>query len=145
MNGRLMGSHEGMFSRVVYEATALMENDNELEVLLVGQKDATAQKITFIDNAVSLERIRIKKLKAQYSYGWDFAPAMKNAGIWDDVWLHETGPVTIDDLWIVPDVNGLIHAEVHLTSRAAGDGELKWRIEPVDHDYYPIGAEESDE
>lgn len=134
LNGNLLGSHEGMFGRVVFETTALMEDNNELEVLLVGQKNKLVEKLSFPNNIFATEGVRTKTLKAQYSFGWDFAPGLKNAGIWDDVFLHETGPAVIDDLWIIPDPMGLVHAEVHLNSRTAGDGALIWRLEPVNHD-----------
>jgi beta-mannosidase len=133
LNGNLLGSHEGMFSRVVFETTAIMEDENELEVLLVGQKNRLVEKLASLNTVGATEGVRTKTLKAQYSYGWDFAPALKNAGIWDDVFLHETGPTVIDDLWIIPDPIGLVHAEVHLNSRIAGDGFLNWRIEAVNH------------
>lgn len=134
LGGRVIGSHEGMFSRVVFEITSLMEDINELEVLLVGQKDSIQEKIQTGYPIALNERIRLKTLKAQYSYGWDFSPALKGAGIWDDVFLHATGPVAIDDLWISPDVNGIVNAELYLTSRAAGKGEIEWRVEPMDSD-----------
>lgn len=134
LNGNLLGSHEGMFSRVVFETTALMEDENELEVLLVGQKNKLAEKLTFVNTIGATEGIRTKTLKAQYSYGWDFAPSLKNAGIWDDVFLHESGPAVIDDLWIIPSQGVVVHTEVHLNSRISGKGFLNWRIEPLNHE-----------
>jgi len=142
LGGRVIGSHEGMFSRAVFEITALLEDLNELEVLLVGQADSIEEKLSFGNPVTRTERVRIKKLKAQYSYGWDFAPALKGAGIWDDAFLHATsGPIAIDDLWIAPDVNGLVNIVIYLTSRASGSGAIRWRLEPAEENGPAIEGE----
>ncbi len=77
LNGNLVGSHEGMFSRVVFETTALMEDENELEVLLVGQKNRLVEKLASLNTIGATEGVRTKTLKAQYSYGWDLCPPFR--------------------------------------------------------------------
>ena len=135
LNGRVLGAHEGMFGRVIFEVTSHLEEENEIEVLLVGRGNTWREKNRFINPILRSAKARMKTMKAQYSFGWDFAPQLKGAGIWDDVYLHSTGPVVIDDLWIKPDISsGAVEANVFFSSRASGDGEIAWRVETVNHD-----------
>ncbi len=135
LNGHVLGAHEGMFGRIVFEITSHMEEENEVEVLLVGRANTWRERIKGLNPILRSGKARMKTLKAQYSFGWDFAPALKGAGIWDEVHIHSTGPVAIDDIWIRPDLtSGSVDTEIFLSSRASGDGELAWRVEPVGHE-----------
>ncbi len=46
---------------------------------------------------------RLGLLRAQVSFGWDFAPACRAPGIWDDVWLVVSGDVLIRNAWVLGD------------------------------------------
>ena len=135
LNGHVLGAHEGMFGRVVFEITSPMREDNELEVLIVGRGSSSREKLSFLNPITRSGKERMKTLKAQYSHGWDFAPTIKGGGIWDDVRLRSTGPLAIEDLWIRPDVGtGGVETDVVITCRAHGAAELIWSVEPVGHD-----------
>ena len=41
--------------------------------------------------------------KAQFNFGWDFAPRLLSAGIWDDIRLISTRGAYIEDLWVRAD------------------------------------------
>lgn len=104
LNGILLGSHEGMFGRILYDVTGKLEQTNKLEVKIQGIKDSWLEKLN--PNRFELnESARVKVLKMQMSFGWDFAPKMKNYGIWDDVYLLETGPVFIHDIHVKPNAD----------------------------------------
>ena len=45
---------------------------------------------------------RMATPKAQFSFGWDFAPRLLSTGIWDDIWLVITRGAYIEDLWVRP-------------------------------------------
>jgi len=134
LNGHVLGSHEGMFGRVVFEITGRLDAGNDLEVLLVGRGNGFRERMKFLSPALRNWGARRKGLKAQYSHGWDFAPSLKGAGIWDDVHLHTTGPVALDDLWIRGEMrNEEFDAEIFFSARTSGDGEIVWRVEGVNH------------
>jgi beta-mannosidase len=43
---------------------------------------------------------RMATPKAQFSFGWDFAPRLLSTGIWDDIRLIITRGAYIEDLWV---------------------------------------------
>ena len=43
---------------------------------------------------------RMATPKAQFSFGWDFAPRLLSTGIWDDIRLVVTRGAYIEDLWV---------------------------------------------
>jgi beta-mannosidase len=116
LNGQLLGEHEGMFSRQVYEITHLLrEQDavsshNRLAVRFLAPARFPRQRSTrwekFLNrlehNAfeVTCDTDRRDTLKCQMSYGWDFAPALRTIGLWDDVDVFVTGDVTLFDAQI---------------------------------------------
>ncbi|MBI4362238.1 MAG: hypothetical protein HY558_03600 [Euryarchaeota archaeon] len=81
VNGFSHGTHVGMFSPWLVEVTAAVEGENTIAVRL----DPPPEK-------------RRHALKCQMSYRWDFAPRLVTVGLWDEVWLVESGPVLIRDL-----------------------------------------------
>jgi len=113
-NGQLLGEHEGMFSRQVYEITRLLRvqdaisSHNRLAVRFLAPARFPRQRSTrwekFLNrlehNAfeVTCDTDRRDTLKCQMSYGWDFAPALRTIGLWDDVEAFVTGDVTLFDV-----------------------------------------------
>ena len=43
---------------------------------------------------------RMATPKAQFSFGWDFAPRLLSTGIWDDIRLVVARGAYIEDLWV---------------------------------------------
>ncbi|MFH1540096.1 MAG: hypothetical protein ABIH66_14170 [bacterium] len=87
LNGKTLGEHVGMFSPVVLEATRHLKVKNTLIIHF---------------QPASRYPDRLKTLKCQMSYGWDFAPTIRTVGIWDDVSLLRTGNVRISRLSVHP-------------------------------------------
>jgi beta-mannosidase len=119
LNGQLLGTHEGMLSRQVYEVTKLVPDTGlcELAVRLWGAEALPRRRLSLgerlwgaiaqcLQGGVEAFPDRTATLKCQMSFGWDFAPRLRSAGIWDDVALVVSGPVCIEDAWVRPQVPG---------------------------------------
>ncbi len=85
LNGAHLGWHIGMFSQQLYEITPHMKEQNELLVRL---------------DKLSRYKRREHTLRAQFSYGWDFAPCILNPSIWDDVEVVACNKVLIENAHI---------------------------------------------
>ncbi len=85
LNGTKLGNHEGMFGKISFNITKLVQKKNVLLVRLAAIKNYPN---------------RFKVLKCQMSYGWDFAPKMITSGIWDDITLEIKDPISIDSYFI---------------------------------------------
>lgn len=85
LNGVHLGRHTGMFSTQVYEITHLVKEHNELLVRL---------------DRLSRYARREQTVRAQFSYGWDFAPRILNPALWDNVELVTCGKVMIENAHI---------------------------------------------
>ena len=101
----------GMYSRRRYEVTSfLRDGPAALRVRIWGAWALPRWKRTRLFRikkwvAAHFQRNlppyddRLLTLKAPVHFGWDFSPRLMTAGIWDDVFLHRTGPIAITDLW----------------------------------------------
>jgi beta-mannosidase len=140
LNGKLLAEHEGMFSRIgPLDITDLLVPDgsNRLEVKMFGIPDRWLEKVgpKLIQSS---ELGRRDTLKTQMSYGWDFAPRLKGAGIWDRVYLYETGPVAIRDLFIEPHLDGRIDVAVELKEPPEADGTIEIDVAGENFSIKPI-------
>ena len=115
LNGQLLGEHEGMFSRQVYEITSLARRCNQAAVRFLAPERFPAHRSTtwyrflnrfehrFID--AGCEPDRRDTVKCQMTYGWDFSPMLRTIGLWDDVKVMVTGEVALFDVqvkWTLP-------------------------------------------
>lgn len=82
LNGERLGGHVGMFSPVVFDTTPHLRRENLLAVRLAPPPAK-----------------RRRALKAQFGYGWDFAPRIATSGLWDEVELFETGAAMVSDVF----------------------------------------------
>jgi len=140
LNGRLLAEHEGMFSRIgPFDITDLLKRDglNRLEVVMRGIPDQWEEKAG-PKILQSSELGRRDTLKTQMSYGWDFAPRLKGAGIWDKVYVYETGPVSIRDIFIKPHLDGRVDVEVELQEPPEADGTIQIEIAGENFSIKPI-------
>jgi hypothetical protein len=130
VNGNKEGRIEGGFIRGKFDVTDLIKP---------GQKNTIAVLIIKNDNiGVIKEKTAISTDKNggvlgadnptyHASVGWDWIPTVRgrNIGIWNDVYLSVTGPVTIEDPFILtdlalPDTNAVdINIEVTLCNHKA--------------------------
>ncbi len=150
INGQQAARHEGMFSHQTLEITrALRAGPVDVAVRLWGsgalprRRLSPAQKLwqqfgqTLYRSWVGIYPDRTATLKCQMSFGWDFAPPIRTMGIWDDVELIITGPVTIGELGIrsqTPDDNGHATAltlQLALNSAASMAATAAVTIEPA--------------
>jgi beta-mannosidase len=84
LDGRLLGGHSNMFRPVSFDVTALVRADREslvtVRIARPLEQDAPAR-----------DQVRLMR-KAQFSYGWDFAPRRPGIGLWQPVRLvRDTG------------------------------------------------------
>lgn len=112
LDDELLGSHEGMFSRQVYEITARARGAagaHRLAVRLLGPAHFPRRDLSLFERAWdylsrrlsahnSAFTARLDYLKCQMGFGWDFAPRMRTIGIWDQVTLFVSGTVWIRDI-----------------------------------------------
>jgi len=131
LNGQEIFEHTGMFSRVWVDATLLLKKaqENTLEVRLYGLGNLPDVHNYYM-NEVLKQYVRRHTLKTQMSYGWDFAPELIGAGIWDKVELFKTGPVMIEELGIKTRNSGEVSLEMTLDSSVAADAVLKISVAP---------------
>jgi hypothetical protein len=109
VNGQTAGRIEGAFIRGKFDVT---------DLIVPGQKNAIAVLIIKNDNiGVIKEKTAISTDKNggvlgadnptyHASVGWDWIPTIRgrNIGIWNDVYLQLTGPVTIEDPFVTTDL-----------------------------------------
>lgn len=109
LNGHHLGRQEGMFSPLVQDVSGLLRAENQLAVRLVGSKWLPTGRssrwfrfINYIESkASSIGRRHPQRrdtLKCQMSFGWDFGPALRTMGIWDDVCAIACEDVFIRDV-----------------------------------------------
>jgi len=129
LNGVELGRREGMFSRQVYEITRHLFDpfaesssgqfsESVVTVRIWGSATLPRPQLTVGQRAWN--RIsgtlmpkfeafpdRIRTLKCQMGFGWDFAPRLRTMGIWDDVYLVVTRAVFIRDVFVQCEVQGI--------------------------------------
>ena len=74
---------------------------------------------------------RLLTLKAPVHFGWDFAPRLMTAGVWDDVHLHISGAVAITDLWARADWGPEFGLVVRLELDALAEMKVRLILELV--------------
>ncbi len=110
-DGQLLGRHEGMFSRQVYEVTDLAagpERSHVVAVRILGSAALPRPDLTLRERAWDWLASRVPKggaafpdrfavLKCQMGFGWDFAARLRTMGIWDGVTLEIAGSARLRD------------------------------------------------
>ena len=145
LNGKYLGHITGAFIRGKFNVTQSIRPDapNVLAVMIAPPPDPgipSEQSIKFGagDNG---GKLCLDSPTFVCTEGWDWIPGIRDrdAGIWQDVSLSATGPVTIGDPQIItklplPDTsraNITIQTEVHNVSDSAQQGVLKGWFEGV--------------
>jgi len=110
--GIRLGQHVGMFSPQVYEVTDRVHNGTlDLAVRVWGSHALPSAALTLwqrlyhaiftrLQNGNPVFPHRIRTLKCQMSFGWDFAPVLRTCGIWDEAHLMVSGPIVLRDVWL---------------------------------------------
>jgi len=108
LNGKRINTdtHKGMFLRERYDVTSTLRSDtvNQLAVIVCPPNPPGVA-----NGGQAGDGVIGKSVTNQYVAGWDWmAPVRdRNTGIWDDVFLTETGPVQIRDPFVRPEVPGV--------------------------------------
>ena len=110
LNGKKLGTHEGMYEPAVFDITDKIDFDgeNQLLVLMENAPEEMAQV-----GYTSQTRTQ----KSRFNYKWDFSTRLVNIGIWDDVLIKATGKFTLNDTYIsteLKDEKGIIHVSSQL-------------------------------
>jgi hypothetical protein len=145
LNGEALGRIDGGFIRGRFDVTGklLAGKKNALAVLI--EKNATpgsTKQKTFENPSRNGGALGADNPTYHASIGWDWIPTIRgrNTGIWGDVSLRKTGPVTIDAPWVraglkLPDVSAAdVSVEVGLVNHgaAAVDGTLRFKFGTVE-------------
>lgn len=145
LNGKYLGHITGAFIRGKFNVTQSINPDakNVLAVMIAPPPDPgipSEQSIKFGagDNG---GKLCLDSPTFVCTEGWDWIPGIRDrdAGIWQDVTLSATGPVTIGDPQVItklplPDTSRAdvtVQAEVHNVSDSAQEGVLKGSFEGV--------------
>ncbi len=109
VNGHHLGRHEGMFSPQVHELTDLLGGENRLAVRILGSRWLPRDRSSPWEKLLNHVEGRASglpgrfphrrdTLKCQMGFGWDFAPALRTMGLWDDVYAVVGRGVFISDV-----------------------------------------------
>ncbi len=128
LDSELFATHQGMFARQAVPLPA-RTGKHELAVRIWGAgalprlPDSPARRAVrrFLQKAGLTSEYfpdRMATPKAQYSFGWDFAPRVLSTGIWDDIRLVQT--------------RGAYLASVHVMPQPLNEGEdpapVRWSV-----------------
>jgi hypothetical protein len=144
-NGQYLGHITGAFIRGKFDVTkwAKPGEKNVLAVMIAPPPDPgipSEQSVKYGpgDNG---GKMCLDGPSFECTEGWDWIPAVRDrdTGIWQDVLLRATGPVTIGDSQVItklplPDTssaNVTVNAELHNTSDAPQQGTLRGQFEGV--------------
>lgn len=104
LNGESLGSHEGMFGKIIYNISNIKNGINSLTIRLAPLKNFKS---------------RFEVLKCQMSFGWDIAPKLKTSGIWDDVYFIISNKIYFSSCYITSDLKkdqAFIHFILDITN-----------------------------
>lgn len=109
-NGRLLGGHEGMFSRFAFDLTAhLQPGGNQIAVFVSMEKITPSTLSMGQAVTVNLTASKVKTMsKGMYGPFWPDADnrSYDLHGIWQPVSLVARGGAQIDDAWFIPSLDG---------------------------------------
>ncbi len=89
LNGVEIGRHANMFIPAEFDVTQhLHPGANTLAVRFDPVEATIGERLWIDDQWVPRNPIRVWVRKAQFSFGWDWAPRLASVGIWQDVTLH---------------------------------------------------------
>jgi beta-mannosidase len=123
LNGTLLGTHEAMFAPAVYEVAAHLRYgaDNLLTVVLDPAPPSESQMG---------RTSKVGHTKTRMNYWWDFTPRMVHLGIWQDVYVEFSGPITIEDVYVRPQLNAdFTRAEVSVSVELFSEKQMSAEVE----------------
>lgn len=134
LNGQIIAETKNMFRRYCFDITnMIVPEKNTLQLTFFPARRHGREKISGFKqfpSTIHPERVFVRK--AQYSFGWDWGPALPTCGIWRPIYL-QTGKqfaiqtVHFDTLTIVED-----HAMIKVATLIKGKGQGKIKIKIYD-------------
>ena len=105
LNGRKLGLIEGAFTRGQFDVTdILLPGENNVLAMRIKKNDAPGfvKEQTKFSHDANGGEIGADNPTFHASVGWDWIPTIRgrNIGIYNDVYLSATGPVTIEDPFV---------------------------------------------
>lgn len=100
-NGKKLGQIEGGFMRRKFDVTSLVHRKGKNAIAVLVRKNANPGAVkekTLAETDVNGGVLGADNPTYHASIGWDWIPTMRgrNTGIWGDLYLTNTGPVTIE-------------------------------------------------
>ena len=122
LNGMKLGSIEGGFMRAHFDITKLLHPGatNVLAVRIIkNDTPGSVHEKTLEEFSKNGGALGADNPTYDASIGWDWIPTIRgrNTGIWSDVFLSESGPITLDDPSLSSLVNNQSTADVTLSVR----------------------------
>ena len=115
LNGQKIGRIEGAFTRARFDVSTQLHFGKQNAIAVRVLKNATPGSVnekTADTTGKNGGALGADNPTFHSSVGWDWIPTIRgrNSGIWNDVWLSASGPVTIDDPFVkttlpLPDVS----------------------------------------
>ncbi|CAH1192483.1 Beta-galactosidase [Paenibacillus allorhizoplanae] len=128
LNGTLLGTHEAMFTPAEYDVASHLRYgaDNWLTVVLDPAPPSESQMG---------RTSKVGHTKTRMNYWWDFTPRMVHLGIWQEVYIAFSGPVTVEDVYVRPQLNAdYSRAEVSVSIEVSSRQEISADIDlTIDH------------
>lgn len=90
LNGEKLLHHTGMFSKVEYDITDILEKSNILEILIYPHPKR--------DGASPCRGQADQSVKPAVEYGWDWHPRLLVSGIWDECYIETRDSYSITDI-----------------------------------------------
>jgi beta-mannosidase len=156
LNGHHLDRHEGMFSPQVHEISALLRPQNRLAIRIVGSQWLPATRtspwvrlLNHVEARASSLSSRFPHrrdtLKCQMGFGWDFAPALRTMGIWDDVYAIVSGDPLIAETTVRSKVaTGRADLAIDVALNASADCVVQLRCTVVGETFEarPVSVEQ---
>lgn len=105
-NQVLLGEHKGMFHEAVYDVTALLNEQEQIEIAVLF-KHAPDEMAQIGKTSETFTQ------KSRFNYKWDFSTRLVHIGIWDDVVLRVHSSHSIGEVSLHTDVKGLGASEAN--------------------------------
>lgn len=140
LNGADLGFIDGAFRTADFDVTGILrEKDNQLEVKIIHNPSYGDTKVQTAYTPQSNGGVLGYDNPTMHAtIGWDWLPTVRgrNIGIYDDVWLSYTGPVTISDEFVrsslpLPDTTcATLFASARLVNHSSEpvNGTLTWKF-----------------
>jgi len=106
LNREKIAEHHNMHTPCVIDVTEKLEEENTLVVRVdCGIKSTEGKSIQPYPGRESQDYRRVWTRKAQFTYGWDWAPRLLNCGIWRSVEVVSYEKVALRDVFIYPELS----------------------------------------